>query len=548
MITLFCHVQDERIIIKPSLLTEDVHNFMAGLAEVKKPSAKRPDWSCTFTPASCWMIVSKGGEIFNIEADDRIRNTAMFFAQTLVAKLVDPHRTKLPPWRHQKEMFSFGLPRDGFLLDCFMGTGKTKVAVDLVMNWVNVRRVLILCPKSVLGVWFREFNKHCIIPFQMLLLSKGSNEKKSAQVQHFMGSPELQVVVVNYESAWRTPLSDTLLTKKWDVVICDESQRIARHGTKQSEFAYNLVERSRKRICLTGTPYPQGQHSIFGQARFVDPGFFGTSWVRFRNTYCEVGTFGADHIVGYKNTQQFSKICSLFIYHVGQEVLDLPPVMHEKIPLELTDKTRKIYNKLEEELCVFLENGGEVTAPNGLVKLIRLRQITSGFVTADGEDCPERISNEKIDALEDLLDGITEPVVVFAEFRWDLDAIRTVAEKLGRRYGEVSGALKDGIDENSLMNPNVDVVGVNWKAGGVGIDLTRARYVVIYSSTYSSADYEQGLARVHRPGQTRPVTFYHLVCQQTTDQAVYRAIKRKQDIAAEVTSYIVSHGANWDED
>jgi SNF2 family DNA or RNA helicase len=179
---------------------------------------------------------------------------------------------------------------------------------------------------------------------------------------------------------------------------------------------------------------------------------------------------------------------------------------------------------------------GEVVADNALVKLLRLQQITSGHVKTDDGRTVE-VGTAKADALVDLLSDIPvgEPVVVFCVFRHDLAQLRRVAERLGRNYGEISGSQKDLTDE-ATMPKGIELLGVQWQSGAVGIDLTRARYGVIFSPTFNGGDYEQGLARQHRPGQTRPTVFYHLVANGTVDNAIYGALKKRKELVGQILS------------
>lgn len=123
-----------------------------------------------------------------------------------------------------------------------------------------------------------------------------------------------------------------------------------------------------------------------------------------------------------------------------------------------------------------------------------------------------------------------DPVVVFCRFTADLDAVKWVADELGWRYGEISGRRKDGLNERSKMAENIDIVGVQIQSGGVGIDLTRARYGIYYSVGFSLGDYDQSLSRIHRPGQTRQVAYFHIVGEKTVDETVYAALQARKDV------------------
>lgn len=427
-------------------------------------------------------------------------------------------------------------------------TGKSKVAVDLIRNR-EAKRVLIVCPVSVRGVWRRELLKHGDL--EALVLEKGTSKKKVQQAIEYetlcLVHQKPFIVVVNYETAKSDDFSIWSLKQRWSVVIGDESHRFKSAESKISKYMGELSMEADFRLCLTGTPMPHSPLDLFGQFRFLDAGVFGSSYHRFRSMYAISGPFGADHIVGFKNQGQLAERMRMLTYEVDQSVLDLPAVTQEQRPVTLEPSSLKVYEEMKEDMIAFLEDGGEVTAPNGLVKLLRLAQVTGGFVKGDDEILRE-LGKEKEGALSDLLEDLNEPVVVFCRFKHDLDVIRKVTESLSKGqdergkaikkvYGEVSGRQKD-LTPHSTMPDNVDVMGVQIQAGGVGIDLTRARVGVYFSVGYSLGEFDQSVARLHRPGQTRPVVFYHLVATKTVDEVIYRSLESKREIVQEVISYL----------
>jgi SNF2 family DNA or RNA helicase len=149
----------------------------------------------------------------------------------------------------------------------------------------------------------------------------------------------------------------------------------------------------------------------------------------------------------------------------------------------------------------------------------------------------ERIDMGKEALLADFLDDLpsNEPVVVFCRFRSDLDCVRQAAATLRRRYGELSGQRRD-LTEHAMMRDDVDVMGVQIQSGGVGVDFTRAAYAVYFSVNWALGDYDQSLARLHRPGQNRPVRYYHLLARDTVDEKVYKAFDTKREIIETVLS------------
>lgn len=453
-------------------------------------------------------------------------------------------------WRWQSDAYWFAFDKPATLLAMDMGTGKSKVAVDLVTNW-NCQKILVICPSKVPGVWRREFARHGGDRFNVLVLDKGTVEEKTRRAaEHINKQNGPRAVVIGFESARVKTFANRALKPVWDCVIVDESQRIKAHNTVQAKFVAKLGLHAKRRLCLTGTPMPNNPLDLFGQFKFLDPTIFGTLITPFRARYAVMGCSAIPQMItGYQNQDELKHLMSTISFRVGAEVLNLPGKQHHTRTFALCPTAMRHYRELEQELITEIASG-VCTVANCLVKSMRLRQATSGFVVEDDTKKIHRIDDGRQSLLLDTLatidlmdpDELHPPVVVFANFVEDLSRIRQVTESLGRRYGEISGARKDGLTADATMSPDVDLLGVQIQAGGVGIDLTRARYAIYYSQTYSLGDYLQSLARINRPGQTRPVSYYHLVAENTIDVKVREALEKKQKVVNVVLDVFKTKG------
>jgi SNF2 family DNA or RNA helicase len=184
---------------------------------------------------------------------------------------------------------------------------------------------------------------------------------------------------------------------------------------------------------------------------------------------------------------------------------------------------QRLYSEMADEFIADLA-GGHITASNALSRLLRLQQITSGYGRLeDGTNVEVDTSKQKV--LEDILTDIgNEPVVVFTRFIHDLDVVHRTAAKVGVPSYEVSGRRKD------LPEWTSGVLAVQIQAGGLGLDLTMARYAVYYSLGFSLGDYSQSMARLHRPGQSRPVEYIHILASGTVDETVMDALARREAV------------------
>ena len=475
-------------------------------------------------------------------AEAERRREAQVHKEAEEGQLAPPARTATQPWLHQLRAFHFARELPATMLAMDMGTGKSKVLVDLVVDW-DARRTLIVSPVSVIDVWPREFRIHAGVPVHVLALKEGSVQDRTRAADEALhecrcGRPH--VVVINYEAAYREPFSAWSLGQQWDVVACDESHRIKAANGTISKYAWRVGQKAERRLALSGTPMSQTPLDVFGQYRFLDPDIFGLSYTSFSRRYATFGGYGNYEVLGYINQDELNEKFYSCAFRVDADVLDLPPVVPDvTLFCRLGAQARRLYDEVDRELFADLSAMGlarddgrvsEVTSANVLVRLLRLQQITGGAITDDQgvtiqvDDAKERLLLERLGDYP-----AAEPVVVFARFVHDLDVIRRTAEATGRRYGELSGRQND-LTSDATMPEEVDLMGVQIQAGGVGIDLTRSHYGIYYSTGYSLGDYLQTRARLRRPGQTRSVLFTHLVAEDTKDVDVYEALAANQDV------------------
>ena len=420
--------------------------------------------------------------------------------------------------------------KPGSMLAMEMGTGKTKVAIDL-MDAQDYRRVLIICPLSVVsGVWPGEFARHSAAPWNVLPLAHGSVKDKQAQAEAALLKSERAAVIINYESVWREPFGSWARAQKWDLLVMDESHRCKSPGGVASRYLSRLSDRVPRRLALTGTPMPHSPLDIYAQYRALDKSIYGTSFFRFKARYAVMGGWSNAEVVGYQYQQELQRKFYSIAYRVeAADVLDLPPLLTVTRMCELGPQARKLYRTLERDFIADLEEG-RITAVNALSQLLRLQQVTSGYArTEDGQDV--EVDTTKADLLADLLEDMgSEPVVVFARFKHDLEVVHRVARKLERPSYEISGARKD----LSLWNDGGGILAVQIQSGGLGIDLTKARYAVYYSLGFSLGDYLQSMARLHRQGHERPVEIIHLVAAGTVDEKVMAALAAREQIVESI--------------
>jgi SNF2 family DNA or RNA helicase len=456
-----------------------------------------------------------------------------------------PTGLKTRPWRHQIEAFWFAMERllrggGAALLALEMGVGKTLVAL-MVLAAMAARRVLICCPLRVVPVWQQQIDRHLDLPLIVVTLddTAGSvaNKKKLAEeklrLAEATGRP--LAVIINYDSVWRAPFAEWAEQQQWDLIIADESHRLKAPGGKASLAFKRLRSRARARLALTGTPLPHSPLDAYAQFRFLNQTIFGPSFAAFRQKYAVMGGFQKKQVTGFQHLDELEALMKTITFRVSKDVLDLPPETHVTYECDLSAEALRVYRDLEEDFVAEVRDG-RVTAANAMVKLLRLQQVAGGWVkTDDGQY--RRVDSAKQNLLADTFEdiGAGEPVVVFCRFHADLDAVHEAAKTAGFESLELSGR-RDELKR--WQSGEAQVLAVQISAGGVGVDLTRARYSIYYSLSFSLGEYDQALSRVHRPGQTRPVEHIHLVARNTVDRKIMRALEKRAEVVEAILAEI----------
>lgn len=417
-----------------------------------------------------------------------------------------------------------------------MGTGKTvtSIAVAGALYLCGlIRRVLVVAPLSILGVWEEEFAKFADFHYTLTVLT-GSSAKKADTLRHMTGSP-LQVAVVNYESAWR--LEKDILAWQADLVIADEGHKIKTHNISASKAMHRIGAQAAYRLLLTGTIITNKAIDVFSQYRFLNPAIFGASFYVFRNRYFDMRGYG-NHTPVLKRSmeRELMKRLHCIAYRATKaECLDLPETTDIVRQVDLEASAAKLYRDLVKQSYAELGQG-EVTVTNILTRLLRLSQLTGGFIGDDEGNAPQCVSTAKMAALEDIIDQAQQEgkkLVVIARFVPEIRAICKMLEKRGIGYACIMGEVKDRDAQVAAFqtDSSTQVFVGQIATAGLGITLTAASTMVFYSADYSMSNFEQAKARIHRVGQRENCTYIYLTARGTVDEKVLLALQNKADLA-----------------
>lgn len=448
--------------------------------------------------------------------------------------VIYPFKTK--PYKHQFRTLKRALRRGLIALLWEPGTGKTKLIVDWACATFlkdfeegEKMKVLVVCPLSVVGVWQDEFEIHAPIDYQLRILGRdGMNAP-------FKKSPKLHIVVTNYDLGWRRKEG----IKRWDpdMVIADESHRIKKASTRRSMWMRSLNQQPYRAI-LTGTPTPKSFLDIYAQWVFLNPKRFGTNIGEFKARYIMFGGYYGYQVIGYRFVTELKKKIGRDASVVNEKTarLNLPKRTYQRIPVVLEDSAKLAYDKMAYEMFLELQSGEIADAKNAAVRILRLQQMTGGWVTSE-EGNVHPISQAKLKVCNDLLEDLfyrEKRVVVFARFTPEVEALCDLGARHGvptyRLDGSTRPRDRDHIRRKFQAEDGPSLFVAQIQTGGLGITLHSSHEVLFYSVTYALDDYIQACKRVHRIGQKHPVTYRHLTAVGTVDTDVYAALRRKQDV------------------
>lgn len=437
---------------------------------------------------------------------------------------------KTKPYDHQRRAMRRFIQQGHYGALWEPRTGKSKFVVDAsaaLFTLGRVKRVLIICPLSVIGVWEDEYDTHCPIPYRIRLFGKGDREIRASKSR-------LTVVVANYDLAWRRV--EVLRGYRPDMVVVDESHRIKKPSARRSRYIRGL-NKTPYRAILTGTPTPKSYLDIYGQWVFLEPKRFGTRVEDFKERYIRFGGYMGHQIKGYRNFEELKdKIDADAEVILRKDVMDVPDELHQRVPVQLEPKAWDAYYQMAYELFLELTSGDTSDAKNAAVKMLRLQQITGGWIKSD-EGNIHQVSRAKITAFDDLAqeswDG-SEPLVVFARYKPELDALTEV----GARHKVPTYVVRGGIGREerdkarrtfqAKAGPSLFVGQI--QASGLGVPLHRSHETVFYSVTLAYDDYKQALDRTQGTGQESDTVRYRtLVASHTIDVDIYDNLKRKED-------------------
>ena len=465
------------------------------------------------------------------------------------------YKFKTKPYKHQLPALAKSWHKENFAYFMEMGTGKTKVLIDnlaMLYDKGKIDGALIIAPKGVVKTWYeQELPTHLASHIENVTvlwqsnITKGQQEKLESLYEI---ETALHILIMNVEALSTdkgVKFASKFLNSHKVLMAIDESTTIKTPTAKRTKNIIGLGKYAKYKRIMTGSPVTKNPLDLYSQCEFLDPYLLDfTSYYAFRNRYAEMKTM---HLRGrsiqvvdeFKNLGELSDTVKKFSERILKEdCLDLPPKNWIKRHISLSNEQKKIYDQMKKAAMAVL-NGKVTTTMTVLTQLMRLHQITCGHFTAD-DGSTQLIPNNRITELMNILEETEGKAIIWANYQKDMTQILS---NINKKYGPGSVVDYYGLTPQEDRQDNIRkfqsdpkcrfMVGTP-STGGYGITLTAANTVIYYSNGYDLEKRLQSEDRAHRIGQKKNVTYIDIICEDTVDEKIVKALRDKINIASEV--------------
>ena len=442
---------------------------------------------------------------------------------------------KLPAFAYQLEAVDFVAAREASAIFHEQGLGKTKIAIDVMLRWLNeqaVDTVLVITKKGLIANWKREFAMHSHLR-PMLLTESG----KTNYVTFTTGT---RLVLCHYEVAKKEEkrLAAWLRTHRVGVIM-DEAAKIKNPDAALTRVYHRLAPLFEKRVIMTGTPVANRPYDVWSEVYFLDQGAtFGQDFEQFKANH--------DLKPDYRHDAPAFEAYQARLASVGEKLktisvretknggrIVLPSKEFVRLVAPWEPEQRELYRQAREQLRLIVTRDGQLVQEDQdaiLKRLLRLVQLASNPALVDDS---YRAAPGKLETLLELAQDITrqgEKLIVWTAFNQNADFLAKQLADLGANalHGKLPMERRNAVVEWFLTNPEDRVLVATPGAAKEGLTLTVANHVVFYDRTYSLDDYLQAQDRIHRVSQQRTCYVYNLIMQDSVDEWIDALIEQKR--------------------
>lgn len=411
----------------------------------------------------------------------------------------------------------------GLFLDC--GLGKTAITLaaikKLKYEMLAVNKVLVIAPKKVAeSTWIAERDDWAELQCLRIVKVLGGEKQRLRALDetadiYLINRENVVWLVEHYRNAW-----------PFDMVVIDESSSFKNHSAKRFKAMAKARPHINRIVELTGTPSPNNLMDLWTQIYLLDQGErLGKYFTRFREAFFRAGGMTSAGVaynwIPRKHAQEdiLNRISDICMSMKSEDYLQLPEIVYDDVSVELSNDARQKYDKFEKDMILELDET-EITAMSAASLTGKLLQLSNGAVY-DNDGQWQEIHICKLEALDELIERIGQPCIIYYQYKHDLERILS-------RHSEAR-VLKTDVDVHDWNAKKIDILLAHPASAGYGLNLQRGgHHIIWYGFTWNYEQYFQANKRLHRQGQKKPVIVHHLICQQTMDTDVLKALKKKK--------------------
>ena len=434
------------------------------------------------------------------------------------------------PFDHQKDTASFlTLHRRAF---CFneQGTGKTASviwAADYLMNLGLIKRVLVICPLSIMdSAWRADLFTFAI--HRTVDVAYGAKEKRKKIINQ-----GAEFTIINFDGL--EIVADDIEAADFDLIVIDEANAYKNPTTKRWKILNKLIKPHTWLWMLTGTPASQSPVDAYGIAKLVNPNGVPKFYSHFRDQVMQKITM-FKWVPKHDSDTIVHKALQPAIRYTKEECLDLPEITYSTRDVPLTPQQNKYYERLRQDMLVRAA-GEEITTVNAAAAMNKLLQLSSGAVYSDTGEIIEFDASNRISVLKEVIDEASHKVLVFVPYRHAIQIVSDELIKSGYTTEIISGDVpvnrRTEIFKRFQETPHPRVLVIQPQAASHGVTLHAANTIIYWSPVMSVETYLQANARVHRAGQKNPSTVIHLQ-GSPVEKRMYKMLQEKVDVHTKI--------------
>lgn len=423
-------------------------------------------------------------------------------------------------FHHQKKAVTIASMFDSYALFMSTGTGKTVTAIRLLLY--KMVPTMIVAPLSILeSVWVKEIAKW------QRVFSKNATLKVVNlwnNLKEFNGN--YNIYVINFEQFKKLKNVEA----KIKFLIIDESSKMKNNASGTSKSILEYRDKIKYRLILSGKPAPNNLLEFWSQMAFINGDLLGNNYYAFRNKYFYSSGYGGYLYTPYAETKQkiMTQINKQAFFVKKEDCLDLPERTFNIRSIIMDSIQQKKYDEMKKDNIMEFKSHTTLGA-NELAKIMKLRQITSGFtITTSG--MPMKLSITKVTELINVLDEIEEDrqIIIWVQFHFEIEMIK---KALKENYATLYGDMKQKEKEEAIVNfqkGKIRYLIAHPASGGMGLTFTNCSYMIWFSISYSLEQYAQACDRIYRIGQINKCTYIHLLAKDSIDEIIYKALQKKE--------------------